>query len=771
MQTSFPQVLAATRLHFPQGSMGIPEATENHLRNFLMSTQALGAVAAIAVNTHVDLVRMIIEEVTGGFDAHVLHVPCWGAFVPALNSLLSFAQRHGMKYILYQSLEVQCTAKVLQRILDHHTKDTLVVGPALDGHTFQSGEVALDGRTVPWNTLAVWSVRKLALTGFLSIAEGLSAAGKHDEENADSPRKRNSQSLIGLMGSDAWWADDTQSAVGGCQSGDSQAITEVPAGVEEVTAVAVLQHLLGADTARAVLLQLPPALTRDVSWSTNWGKDEARKKWHEYKMASRVSRPAAQLSELFQQRRGSKPLNDIKKDDGSSAGKGTQPEDQPKEAASQHFGTVMHFSDSIRPPAQVERITLASFLLFYMNLAGILASVFHHINSSMSKLDVGFSGLLIGGPFLLMPVSLWLTRTLTRRANHKAGLALFAGCLFISHVIIVVAQLFGSAQHWRKLLLFARLFQGLGSGVLFPGGFVLDSLSTSVQHRDLQAWGYLVGDLGFGLGAMLPAAISVLRGSGDLDTDAPDLHTSFVLAMLSFVYLVWVAACFPKYLHILPYRVRFPNLHEIVNSVKDSCEGGVTEDIYRNAICSIATTRVFLQSAILVSAALAMREAHLTGNYRQTLAVAALCLLPMPFEAVTSRLCGNCQHRSQSESKKEKGKMVGGAIGVAVLTWFGIWSGASEEGELLMVLKTFLELVGLMIALAVTAPVNDSQLNKLREAEKTLVGLEWSKAYLGRLLGPPFAIIVFKYVGYQPLLRLLYVLTAVVTISVFKLRN
>ena len=36
--------------------------------------------------------------------------------------------------------------------------------------------VALTGRTVPWNTCCLWNVPKLALTGFLLVAEGLHPA-------------------------------------------------------------------------------------------------------------------------------------------------------------------------------------------------------------------------------------------------------------------------------------------------------------------------------------------------------------------------------------------------------------------------------------------------------------------------------------------------------------------------------------------------------------------------------------------------------------------
>lgn len=48
----------------------------------------------------------------------------------------------------------------------HMGPDDLVVGAALAGHAFQGGQtVELTGVTTPWNTLALWDVRKLAKLG------------------------------------------------------------------------------------------------------------------------------------------------------------------------------------------------------------------------------------------------------------------------------------------------------------------------------------------------------------------------------------------------------------------------------------------------------------------------------------------------------------------------------------------------------------------------------------------------------------------------------
>ncbi|CAK9107843.1 Hypothetical protein SCF082_LOCUS50190 [Durusdinium trenchii] len=269
----FSRVVSGTRLHFRADVKEIPEATVQHLRAYVQQAHQLGVVAAIAVNSHVEQVKQIAAEVQPDLTLHVLHVPCWGAFVPALNALLNFAQSKGAKWILYQSLEVCCSRDVLQRVMDHHDSDTLVVGPVLDGHKFREGEQILDGRSSPWNTLALWSVRKLALTGFLCIADGLpdvppsmnAEAGQEMLQTMDLP-----DSVGATMGSDSWWNGQDFSSTGFLRQATQK--HAVPAGVEEVTAIALLQHLHGSDRARAILLQLPDHLQEQLSWAANWGK-------------------------------------------------------------------------------------------------------------------------------------------------------------------------------------------------------------------------------------------------------------------------------------------------------------------------------------------------------------------------------------------------------------------------------------------------------------------------------------------------------------------
>jgi len=746
------------------------------------------------VNAHEAAVRSIAEEAAPGYHVHVLPVPCWGAFVPALNALLNFAQRFGAKYILYQSLEVQCTSEVLQRLLDHHTGDTLVVGPVFNGHDFRSGEQLLNGRTTPWNTLALWSVRKLALTGFLCIADGLpdvppSLGREEGARMLNNPQEQEPELSLGPMGSDDWW---TRQA-----SGQATTSNSIPAGVEEVTAIALLQHLHGQDRARAVLLQLPKQLEAQLSWSASWGKDERRAKWHKYKMESKVSRPAAQLQELFKFQRNKSapqlaqlvnPVGNVFRrrvcssvdlaDDQQQAvegqgggsvtaqGKGTdqQAEEPDAQKGSLNFGTVMHYGETIPPPLTLKSICLASCTLFSMNSTAVLASAFRHINASPANTSASamtFVGLLIGGVYLPMPLSLWLTRTVSRRANHIAGLALFSGSLLLGHACVMLSQLLG----WSPLfLLLGRLVQGLGSGVLFQMRFVLASVSTSDQHASLQSWIFLVSDLGLGLGALLPAATSWLTGSHELRTRAPDVLPSLVLALMSLAYLVCVLILFPRRLPILSDRVRFPTrAFEGDKARKGSKEANKD----RLVVWISGTTRVFVQSAILPTLALSMRDAQWTGNFRQTFAVAAICLLPMPFEATVSRICCACSIRARVADGADVSKWASGAIGLIalVITSAAPRSVIGEDGDLLALMTRICELAILMIALGMAAPLNASRLYQLKDAERAIVLLEWMKAYIGRLLGPLFAVLVYHWVGYRALLGALGSATAVVTLT------
>jgi hypothetical protein len=220
------------------------------LSTFLTRASKYGARIAIAVGATSEL-RCLVDRVQAAVDSTNVPVPVdvipvspWGKFVPALNTLLAHASVSECTLFLYQSLEVEAGSETV-RVLRQHLGDegVFVAGAALPGHAHAGhAKVLLAGNTTPWNTLALWRVCVLALTGFPSIADGL---------------------------------------VEGASVG----------GVEEVSAIAVLQKLV-PQKAGARLVRVP-----GIEWKVQF-HDPARAEWHSKKMASKVSRPAAHLSAL-----------------------------------------------------------------------------------------------------------------------------------------------------------------------------------------------------------------------------------------------------------------------------------------------------------------------------------------------------------------------------------------------------------------------------------------------------------------------------------------
>jgi hypothetical protein len=782
-------------LHFPAGTERLPDATVQHLRAYAINTKELRLAAAIAVNCLQSEVQQIAEEAAPGVNLTVLHVPVWGAFVPALNTLLGEAQRRDFRYIMYQSLEVKCSIGVLRKMLDHHTSDTLVVGPVLDGHVFSEGVQPLNGRSSPWNTLALWSTRKLALTGFLSIADGLprtaqllnrQISGEADTgEGATAESTISSHGLWGddrqttqdalnddgrFMGSDAWWSLAARQK--------SELAVEIPAGVEEVTAVALLQHLLGADRARAILVQLPPAL---VEWKASWGGDERRRQWHEYKMKSKVARPAAQVRQLFQQRRGfwraptslMRSLLPVPVEPQSPGGP-LAPGGGVDEAPELNFGVVMHFDQSIRPPPAVERLCLAAFALFSANFTAYFASAFRTINTDNASFErVCWVSLLIGGVYVPMPISLWLTRQVVSRLDHRAGLMMFVSFLLTSHIGIMWAQLTdwsGGRDH--VFLLAARFLQGMGAGVLFQARFVLASLSTQDHHLDLQAKSFLATDLGLGFGALLPWMTCTLAGHTELPDDSPELLPSTALVALSVSLLLAIALLFPRRLHRLPSCVRFPEEERLgalragsdsphsIDSIKWNNGVGYKDKVM---LLTSGTARVLVQSAAVMLLALWMRDDGLSGHFMQTKGTAVLVMLPLPFQMIASHSAGSDSQWHWSR-KAAIATLVALVCFICVTNLTSPWA-EDSAGSAFRLVPIALETLALLVVLAIAAPVRVSQFYRLRDAEQSMVTLEWLKAYVGRLLGPAIGIALQLFVGHQTLLLFLCGVTGFVALT------
>jgi hypothetical protein len=302
----------ATRIHLGQTSH-LPkiDSLKDTLNSFACLAREVGATLAIvAVDatpkfTDYDFVATVkdiccrIEKdndsdisvllATEGVMPRITVIPVtpWGKFVPALNAIVTYCADMCIPRVLIISVEVKLTRtamEVLQsNMVANEGCETLVVGATLNGHehhaltalastssstipqpTMTSStpnrvikEVKLTGRTTPWNTCALWDVRKLALTGFLLVSEGLHI-------------------------------NSTDNDIGGG--------SRVEGGVEEVVTIATLQHILGPKRACTKLVHIPPKL---ISWETdNFDNDAGRKVWHERKMNSKITRAQAQLALL-----------------------------------------------------------------------------------------------------------------------------------------------------------------------------------------------------------------------------------------------------------------------------------------------------------------------------------------------------------------------------------------------------------------------------------------------------------------------------------------
>jgi len=111
--------------------------------------------------------------------------------------------------------------------------------------------------------------------------------------------------------------------------------------------------------------------------------------------------------------------------------------------------------------------------------------------------------------------------------------------------------------------------------------------------------------------------------------------------------------------------------------------------------------------------------------------------------------------------------MFSGAIGAIALLIASVKprNTTGEDGDVTTLLYRICGLAALMIALAMAQPANASRLYQLQDAERALVMLEWMKAYVGRLFGPLFAVLAYHCVGYVPVLAILCLATAIVTLT------
>jgi hypothetical protein len=210
------------------------------LARFIEAGLALGKVH-VAVNVAEDKCDTLAFCAKEYPNADAFAVTPWGKFVPPLNALVDRASLSSAHGILIASAEFPPSREAVELLGTFMHAGTLVVGARFSEHAFKEGENENTGSTVPWNTFALWNMAYLARLGFPLVGDA--------------------------------------------------AFDRSQAGVEEVSAVALYQKLYG------VSAKLVSVAGFYEEWNMD-GWDEERKKKHLSKIASKVSRPNAQLARL-----------------------------------------------------------------------------------------------------------------------------------------------------------------------------------------------------------------------------------------------------------------------------------------------------------------------------------------------------------------------------------------------------------------------------------------------------------------------------------------
>jgi len=296
------------------------------------------------------------------------------------------------------------------------------------------------------------------------------------------------------------------------------------------------------------------------------------------------------------------------------------------------------------------------------------------------------------------------------------------------------------------------------------------------------------------MGALLPFLCSHFGGASSSSVMRPEIYSSVTLALAGAALLMRIWVAFPASPFRLSHQVRFPEPLPEPSSAQPSLaappstaslEGGLTaalldgstsggelvghsgtESALRSRMRLIlsGTLRVFVQSAACMTVVMCMRSAGDVHLFRQSCAVALLCLVPVPFEAIASGLWLKTSAPGlQAHSGKISFVLLVAMALMCMWTTMDSWLGGAKDEmstSLIMV-----ELLLLKISLALVAPVNVSKLYQHRHAERSLVTLEWVKAYVGRLGGPLAAVLVLSFLGLGPLMAMLFTCTCVVAVT------
>lgn len=230
----------------------IYSASDSHLKLCQLETwckNTLEYADRVVIATNNQLFNEI-SQIVSGFEDRVcpLLINPWTGFTHPLNAIVVEANFQGANKLLLQSLEVYVSSTDVDKLNSHLNSETLVVGgKMIPNHGGERvGVQPIDGMNSPWNTLALWNLEKLNVTGFLGISSGV--------------------------------------------------VKDIPGGMEEVSTISLLQQLYPSKT-DAKLIALS-----DLKWITNW-KCEKRKNSHEEKMMTKLLRAEKQL-EYSQIKRG-----------------------------------------------------------------------------------------------------------------------------------------------------------------------------------------------------------------------------------------------------------------------------------------------------------------------------------------------------------------------------------------------------------------------------------------------------------------------------------
>ena len=255
------KLVIATRLHLGKAAepplesklLGILENLET-MANSSNATLVVAVDATPKISNY-DYVEVMQKLAGNKNNIHILPVTPWGKFVTALNALVLYATNYLLAdFIMFVSAEVNVSAASIQTLcqhlshkkggesIDNSTSSVLVAGAAMNGHLYKNNaeteKVELNGRTTPWNTLAVWNLHKLSLTGFPLCSDTMGNA----------------------------------------------------AGVEECVTIALQQKIFPGTVAKLIKLE-------DVQWEETF-EDEERQKWHDHKMKSKLERAGTQLERM-----------------------------------------------------------------------------------------------------------------------------------------------------------------------------------------------------------------------------------------------------------------------------------------------------------------------------------------------------------------------------------------------------------------------------------------------------------------------------------------